>query len=119
MELLGLVAAHRLVRQRQALQERDHVDAAGLEHRALRQADGVELQVVELGGDLLAAPRQEARAHAVGDRAQAQIEARRLQLLGQQPLGELHLSGLDQRLDRLRRQDAGVPRFAAAFTVLR
>ncbi len=76
----------------------------------------MQLQVVELGCDRLAAAGQKARAHAIGDGAEAQIEARGLQLLLEQRLGDPDLAALDQRLDRLRRQDAGL-RFAAAFTV--
>ena len=57
VELFGLVAARQIVGQRQAFQQRHDVDAAGLQHRALRQADRVQLQVVELVGDLLAAAR--------------------------------------------------------------
>ena len=119
VELLGLVAAHRSARQRQAFQQRRDVDAARLQHGALRQADGVQLQIVELGRNPLAAARQEAGAHAVGDVAQTQVEARRLQLVGQQRLGELHLLADDQLADRLRRQDAlgGAP-LCAAFAAL-
>ena len=49
VELFGLAAARQVVRQRQAFEQRHDVDAAGLEHGALRQVDGVQLQIGELG----------------------------------------------------------------------
>ena len=93
-------------RQRQAFEQRHDIDAAGLQHRALRQVDRVQLQVAELGSDLRLGAREEARAHAVGHGAEAQVEAGRLQLVGQERLGQPHMPGLDQGADRLHRQDA-------------
>ena len=66
----------------------------------------MHLQIVELGRHPLAAARQEAGANPIGDVAETQIEAGRLQLVGQQRLGEPHLLLDDQLADRLRRQDA-------------
>src|SRR5262249_20029883 len=53
-------------------------------------------------------PREEARAHAPGVAPQAQIEARRLDLVGLDGLERDDLPGRpDQVLDLLRREDAG------------
>ena len=68
-------------RQRQALEQRHDVDAAGLQHRAVGERDLVQLQLVDALGDGGARPGQEARAHAVGDLAEPQVEARRLDLV--------------------------------------
>ncbi len=71
VELLGLVAAAMLVRQRQAFHQRRDVDAAGLEHGAGGQVDLVQGEV----GDALLDPGlragQEAGAHPPGTRRAA------------------------------------------------
>ena len=69
-----------LRRQRQAFQQRHDVDAVGLQHRAVGEVDLVQLQFVDALGDRRAGPGQEAGAHAIGDVAEPQIEARRLDL---------------------------------------
>ena len=66
----------------------------------------MQLQIVELGRDALAAPGQEAGPHPVSDVAEAQIKAGRLQLVGQQRFGELHHLFDNKLTDRLRGQDA-------------
>ena len=73
-----------VVRQRQAFQQRHDVDAVGFQHRAAGQRDLVQLQLGDALGDRGLRPRQEARAHAVGDLAEPQIEARRLDLIGRE-----------------------------------
>ena len=73
-----------VVGQRQAFDQRHDVDAAGLQHRAVGQLDLVQLQLVDALGDRRARPGQEARAHAIGDLAEPQVEARRLDLVGRE-----------------------------------
>ena len=58
-------------RQRQAFEQRHDVDAAGLQHRAVGEIDLVQLQPVELFGDRVVGPGQEAGAHAPGLRRRA------------------------------------------------
>ena len=70
-----------VVGQRQALDQRHDVDAAGLQHRAVGERDLVQLEFVDALGDRGARPGQEARAHAIGDLAEPQVEARRLDLI--------------------------------------
>ena len=114
VELFGLVAAHRSSGQRQALEQRHDVDAAGLQHRALRQARSRAAAGRRAWRrPRVAGPRQEARAHAVGHVAEAQIEARRLQLVGQQRLGELDVPR--RRSARGSPAPAGCPRSTAAL----
>ena len=69
-----------LRRQREAFQQRHDVDAVGLQHRAVGEVDLVQLQFVDALGDGGVGSGQEARAHPVGDVAEPQIEARRLDL---------------------------------------
>ncbi len=74
-----------VLRQRQAFQQRHDIDAAGLQHRAVGKRELVQLEIVDALLDRGAA-RQKARAHAVGDRAETQVEARRLDLVsGKRP----------------------------------
>ena len=76
-----------LRRQRQAFQQRHDVDAVGLQHRAVGEVDLVQLQFVDALGDGRAGTGQEAGAHAIGDVAEAQIEARRLDLALDEGIG--------------------------------
>ena len=87
-----------VVRQRQAFDQRHDVDAAGLQHRAVGERDLVQLQFVDALGDRGARSRQETGAHAVGHVAQAQVEARRLNLVR-----------------RNRRREGSAPRASAAI----
>ena len=77
---LRIGGGHDLRRQREAFQQRHDVDAVGLQHRAVGEVDLVQLQLVDALGDGCAGAGQKARAHPVGDVAQPQIEARRLDL---------------------------------------
>ena len=70
-----------VVGQRQAFDQRHDVDAAGLQHRAVGERDLVQLQFVDALGDGGVRPGQEARAHAIGDLAEPQVEARGLDLV--------------------------------------
>ena len=67
--------------ERQMLEQRHDVDAAALEHRAVGDVHLVHRQLFEPLLHRRAFPGQEARAHAVGDRSQSQVEACRLKLL--------------------------------------
>ena len=69
-------------RQRQTLDQRHDIDAAGFQHGAVGEREFVQLQFGDAARDRRARPRQETRAHAVGDGTQAQVEARRLNLIG-------------------------------------
>ena len=71
---------HDIRRQRQALQQRHDVDAVGLQHRAVGEIDLMQLQFVDPFGDRAIRPRQKTGAHPVGDVAEPQIEAGRLDL---------------------------------------
>ena len=81
-----------VVGQRQAFLQRHDIDATGFQHRAVGEREFVQLQVVDALRHRGRA-RQEARAHAVGNLAKAQVEARRLDLAGH---------------ERARRQDAAI-----------
>ena len=70
-----------VVGQCETFQQRHDVDAAGFENCAVTQRNFVQLQSVDALGNGCAA-RQETRPHAVGHLAQTQIEARRLDLIG-------------------------------------
>lgn len=69
-----------LRRQRQAFQQRDDIDAIGLQHRAVGEVDLVQLQLVDALGNGGVGAGQKAGADPVGDIAKAQVEARRLDL---------------------------------------
>ena len=96
-----------VVGQRHALQQRHDIDAAGLQHGALGQVDHMQLQVGQLVGDDRAGARQEACPHPIGACAEPEVEAGRLQLVGQGRLVQLDVAGVDQAADRLHGQDAG------------
>ena len=111
-----------IARQLEALHQRNDVDAAGLQHGAADQAELVQLDLGEPVGDQRLRTGQEAGAHAIGDLAEPEIEARRLDLVGIEPLGGPNGAGLGHLLDDLCRQDPDrqflghehAPRFAAA-----
>jgi len=69
-----------LGRQRKAFQQRDDVDAIRLQHRAVGEIYFMQLQFVDALGNRRTRPRQKTRAHPVGDVAEAQVEACRLDL---------------------------------------
>ena len=66
-------------RERERLHQGDDVDAAALQHGAWAEVDLVHAEARDLRAHALA-PRQEARAHAIGHGPQPEIEARGLDL---------------------------------------
>ena len=80
---LGVRAPAHIAGQRQRFQQRHQVHRAALQRGALGQGHAVDHEVgvaVESTLDRLA-ERQEAGAQLIGERSQAKIEARRLELL--------------------------------------
>jgi hypothetical protein len=63
-------------------------------------------ELLELVGNERIRARKEACAHAVGETAKAQVEARRLELRIGERRGKLDRARCDQALDSLGRQDA-------------
>ena len=94
--------------QVQMLDQLDDIDAAALEHRAVVEIDHVELQLVQLLLDRLVAAGQETRAHAKGLGAEAQVEARRLELALADVLGRAQHVAVHELADLLPRQEAGL-----------
>ncbi len=80
VELFGFAAATISGGSARLSKQRHDVDAVGLQHRAVGEAELVQLQLVDALGDGGAGTRQEARANAIGDVAEAKVEARRLDL---------------------------------------
>ncbi len=68
---LGVGDRRGALAQRQMLDQRDDVDAAALQHRAVRQVDAVHRQVLELLHHRGVGPGQEAGAHPIRDLAEA------------------------------------------------
>ena len=95
-----------VVRERQALDQRHDVDAVGLQHRAVGERDLVQLEILDALGDGGVRPRQEARAHAEGGRAEPQVEARGLDLVLHEFVFGEDGAVADQRADHLVGQDA-------------
>ena len=93
-------------RQREAFQQRHDVDAIGLQHRAVGEIDLVQLQFVDALGHGRARPRQEARAHPIGDVAEPQIEARRLDLAFDERIGRQDQARIRHRRDHAVGQNA-------------
>ena len=92
-------------RQREAFEQRHDIDAAGLQHRAVAERDLVQLQMLDALRDRGAAG-QEARAHAIGDVAEPQVEARGLDLVGREVVRGQNPTGFRQRRDHAVRQNA-------------
>ena len=67
--------------QIELLDQRHEIDAAGFQHRALGQVDLVEFELGKLVAHRGVRPGQEARADAIGDLAEPEIEARGLDLV--------------------------------------
>ena len=93
---LGVRRRRDIGRHCQALDERHDVDAAGLQHGALGQGEFVHLQFGDTAPDGGTRAGQKARAHAVRDRAKAQVEARRLDLVRSEGVGSLNSARLRQ-----------------------
>ena len=83
-------------------EQRHDIDAVGFQHRALRQVDFVHedrLQLVDDGG---VGAGQETGAHAIGHRAEAQIDAGGLDLPVLEIFGRANLTvGADQALQHV------------------
>ena len=58
----GVGGGRQLRRQRHALQQRHDIDAARLQHRALGEVDGVQVQILQLGGQPYRPPAGSSRA---------------------------------------------------------
>ena len=104
----ALRVAHRrrAMAQVEALEQRDDVDAALLEHAAGADVHRVHRELVELGLDRALAG-QEAGADAVRGRPEAQVEARRLELVVGDRLEREDLLAQHHRAQVLARHDAG------------
>ena len=92
-----------LRRQIEAFDQRHDIDAAGFQDGAVGEREFVQLQFGDAARDRAARPRQETRAHPIGDGAEAQVQARRLDLIG----GELPGGGNPARLRQRRDQAVG------------
>ena len=66
----------------------------------------MQLEVIDAFADRGARTGQEARAHAIGDLAQPQVEARRLNLVGIERIGRLDGAAIDERRNHVVRQNA-------------
>jgi len=94
--------------QRQELEQRHDVDAVLLQHCALGQLDAVHRQEIELVAHARPGARQKTRPHAIGDLAEAQIDARGLDLIVADRLRRQDLAPQRRRLaQHLRRQQTG------------
>ncbi len=94
--------------QGEMLEQRDDINAILFEHRALSQIDLVHRQLVQLVAHARPRPRQKARPHPVGDLAETQIEARRLDLVVADRRRRLDLVALvDRGAQHLRRPQPG------------
>ena len=92
--------------QRQMLLNLGQINAAGFQHRAVAQVDGVQHEALDLLGGCSNGPRHKARPDAKGARAQPQIEAGGLHLTRQNWLCRRNRAGFDQRSDCLRWKNA-------------
>ena len=83
VELFGFAAPERFgLSSSRSMQPRD-IDDAFLEHRPLaRERHRLGIEALQPLANRASAPRQEARAHAIGFLADPQVEARRLELRG-------------------------------------
>ena len=108
IELFGLASAEVRLRNATYSQQRHDVDAVLFEHGALRQVDPVHREQVELVAHARPGARQKARPHPVGDLAEPQIDARRLDLVVADRLRRQDLAPQRHRLaQHLRRQETG------------
>jgi hypothetical protein len=105
---LGIGGSGNVVGQREAFDQRHDVDAAGLEHRAVAECDLVQLELLDALGDCRARARQEARANPIGHFAEPEIEARGLDLVGDEIVGRQDRAVLRERRDHVVGQDASL-----------
>ena len=85
VELFGLAFARISRRQAQLLDQRHQVGAVALERRAVAQVDPFEGELLDLLLDRRVAVRQEAAAQRPRVLAEAQVDARRLDRLREDP----------------------------------
>ena len=95
-----------LLRQVETFQQRHDVDAVGLQHSAVGKADLVQLQFVDALGHRRPRSGQEAGAHAIGDVAEPEVEAGRLDLAFDEGIGRQDQPGIRHRRDHAIGQDA-------------
>ena len=93
--------------QLELLDQRHEIDAARFEHGAAGEIDLVEFELGELVAHGGVRPGQEARANAVGDLAEPEIEACGLDLVEADLRRRPDLARGDERADALAGQDAG------------
>ena len=96
---LRIGGGHDLRRQREALQQRHDVDAIGLQHRAVGEIDLMQFQFVDALGHCRARTGQKTGAHAIGDIAEPQIEARGLDLAFDKGIGRQDQPRIRHRRD--------------------
>jgi hypothetical protein len=97
---------HDLFGQREAFQERHDVDAVGFQHRTVAEIDLVQLQFVDALGDRRIRSRQKAGANPVGDVAEPQVQACRLDLALDKGVGRQDQAGFRHRRNHAVGQDA-------------
>ena len=95
-------------RQSQAFHQFGDIDAARFQHGALGQVDFMQGQGLDARADGPLRPRQEAGPHAPRPAAQAQIQARRLDLAGREGGSDADRARAMQGLDLVGRQNAAV-----------
>ncbi len=93
-------------RQRQPLQQRHDIDAAGFQHGAVAKIDLMQGQIGKPLGDPKAGTGQEAGAHPKGAVAESQVETGRLNLGIDERLGRQQLAGIGKRANGPVRQDS-------------
>src|SRR5262249_15588840 len=96
-----------VVRQRQALDQRHDIDAARLEYRTVGEHDLVQLEPLDALRDR-GATGQKARAHAISDLIQPQVEARRLNLVDIERMDRIDGAALEKRRNHVVRQNASL-----------
>ncbi len=84
-------------RQGQAFHQGHDVDAAGLQHRAVAERNLVQLQFVDALPHGGIRTRQEACPDPIGDLAETQVNARRLDLIIIERASKDNGAGLDER----------------------
>jgi hypothetical protein len=85
--------------QSEALDQRHDINASGLQHGTVDEGEFVELQIGDALRDRGARAGQKTRTHPIGDRAEAQIETRRLNLICRERIARMNPARLRQRRD--------------------
>ena len=117
---LGIAHRGRAFSQRQALEQRNDVDATALQHRAVADVHLVHREVFEFHFDRRVFPWKETGAHPVRSWPQAKVEAGRLILVVLDRLQKTNfLRYLDLAFQLLRRQYPGRANRAVRIAVRR